>query len=107
MSFPSATLVLSNSVEKANQGVAASLVTTIINYSISLGLGFAGTVEVNVQRGGKTMADILHGYRGALYMAIGLDGLGLFLAATFVLRSYWIERKQAQVAKSRKVEGDA
>ena len=30
MSFPSATLVVSNSVDKAHQGIAASLVNTIV-----------------------------------------------------------------------------
>ncbi|KAE9984727.1 hypothetical protein EG328_008344 [Venturia inaequalis] len=54
MSFPAATLILSNAVKREHQGIAASLVNTVVNYSISLGLGFAGTVEVNVNRGGGT-----------------------------------------------------
>jgi hypothetical protein len=33
MSFPTATLMLSNAVEKKHQGIAASLVTTVVNYS--------------------------------------------------------------------------
>jgi predicted MFS family arabinose efflux permease len=68
MSFPAATLILSNAVSKEHQGVAASLVNTVVNYSISLGLGFAGTVEVNVNKAGKTPEDLLRGYRGAFYM---------------------------------------
>ncbi|EME42854.1 hypothetical protein DOTSEDRAFT_173327 [Dothistroma septosporum NZE10] len=96
MSFPSATLVISDSVKKAHQGVAASLVNTVVNYSISLGLGFAGTVEVHVNNGGQTYEDTLHGYRSALYMGIGLAGLGVFLAFIFVLKSYWDDRKTAQ-----------
>ena len=97
MSFPSATLIVSDSVDKAHQGVAASLVNTIVNYSISLGLGFAGTVEVNVAKG-----DLLRGYRGALYMGIGLDCLGIFLALAFLLKSYWPDHKQQQQAEERK-----
>ncbi|KAJ5754928.1 Drug resistance protein [Penicillium manginii] len=54
MSFPAATLMLSNSVERKHQGIAASLVTTVVNYSISLSLGFAGTVETHVNNGGTT-----------------------------------------------------
>lgn len=34
MSFPSATIVISNSVDKEHQGVAASLVNTIVSESI-------------------------------------------------------------------------
>lgn len=68
MSFPAGTLILSNAVGKEHQGVAASLVNTVVNYSISLGLGFAGTVEVHVNNGGKTPDDLLKGYRGAFYM---------------------------------------
>ncbi|KAF2725481.1 putative major facilitator superfamily transporter [Polychaeton citri CBS 116435] len=88
MSFPAGTLVVSNSVNKEHQGVAASLVNTIVNYSISIALGFAGTVEVNVNRGGHTGSETLHGYRGALYMGIGLAGLGVFLSILFLLKGY-------------------
>ncbi|MCJ1382732.1 hypothetical protein MMC17_005845 [Xylographa soralifera] len=44
-SFPAATLIFSNAVPVKYQGIGASVVLTIVNYSISLGLGFAGTVE--------------------------------------------------------------
>jgi Major Facilitator Superfamily. len=92
MSFPAATLMLSNSVEKEHQGVAASLVTTIVNYSISLSLGFAGTVETHVNNGGLTPADTLKGYRGALYFSTGLGGLGILLSLVYTLKGYWEER---------------
>ncbi|KAJ5557066.1 major facilitator superfamily-domain-containing protein [Penicillium frequentans] len=88
MSFPAATLMLSNASKKEHQGLAASLVTTVVNYSISLGLGFAGTVEVNVNNGGNTPHDVLKGYRGALYLAIGLGGLGMALSAFYTFKSY-------------------
>ncbi|KAJ5123156.1 Drug resistance protein [Penicillium atrosanguineum] len=97
MSFPAATLMLSNTVEKKHQGVAASLVTTIVNYSISLSLGFAGTVEMHVNNGGLTSADTLKGYRGALYFSTGLGGLGIVLSVIFTLRSYWEERRPRPV----------
>jgi MFS family permease len=96
MSFPAATIILSNSVSKRHQGVAASLVSTIVNYSISLGLGFAGTVEVHTNRGGKTTSDALHGLRTAYYLSIGLDSLGLLLSITFVAKGYWSKRAAAK-----------
>lgn len=48
MSFPSATILLSGKVGPENQGVAMSLVNTVVNYSISLGLGLAGTVQAHI-----------------------------------------------------------
>lgn len=45
MSFPAATLILSNAVNKEHQGIGASLVNAVVNYSIALGVGFAGTVD--------------------------------------------------------------
>ena len=93
MSFHAATLILSNAVSKEHQGVAASLVNTVVNYSISLSLGFAGTIESHVDRGGTTPADVLRGYRGAWYMAIGLTGFGLFLSVVFVIKGYWRDRR--------------
>lgn len=92
MSFPAATLMLSNSVERKHQGIAASLVTTVVNYSISLSLGFAGTVETHTNNGGTTLEDVLKGYRGALYFSTGLGGLGIFLSVIFTMKFYWEER---------------
>ncbi|KAH8895937.1 MFS general substrate transporter [Thozetella sp. PMI_491] len=88
MSFPAGTLILSNAVEKKHQGVAASLINTVVNYSISLGLGFAGTIETRVNRGGKTTADTVQGYRSALYMGIGLAGLGIAVCLCFLFKTY-------------------
>ncbi|KEF58035.1 uncharacterized protein A1O9_05958 [Exophiala aquamarina CBS 119918] len=86
MSFPAATIVLSNAVGAETQGIAASLVNTIVNYSISLGLGFAGTVEVHVNRGGRTPSDLLYGYRSAWYLGIGCSGLGLLVSLVFLMK---------------------
>lgn len=80
MSFPAATIVLSRAMPQRHQGLAASLVNTFVNYSISIGLGFAGTVDREVSNQGK---DILRGYRGAFYMAVGLSALGVALALVF------------------------
>lgn len=85
MSNPAATILLSNSVSKEHQGIAASLVVTVVNYSISIALGIAGTVETRVNKGGQ---DVLAGYRGAQYFGLGLGGLGIMLAAVFLIQSY-------------------
>jgi len=53
MSFPSGTPILSNVMPREHQSLAGPLVSTTVNYSISLGLGFAGIVESNVNNGGR------------------------------------------------------
>jgi len=55
MSFPAANIVLSDRMSDEHQGVAASLVNTVLNYSISLGLGLAGTIEVHVNNNGTEL----------------------------------------------------
>jgi hypothetical protein len=77
---------------KAHQGVAASLVNTIVNYSISLALGIAGTVEGHVNDGGR---DVLKGYRGAWYLGIGFAGMGLLTAVLYCLSDWRKSRKQS------------
>jgi hypothetical protein len=69
---------------REHQGIAASLVTTAVNYSISIGLGMAGTVEKHVNNGGL---DVLNGYRGAWYLGIGLGALGIAVSVCFILFS--------------------
>ncbi|KAF2208628.1 hypothetical protein CERZMDRAFT_114572 [Cercospora zeae-maydis SCOH1-5] len=83
MSFPAATVVVSDSVEKSKQGVAAGLANTI-------------GVEVHVNNGGRTEADILLRYRSGLYMGIGLAGLGVALAILFLVKTLYEERKSAR-----------
>ncbi|PYH47021.1 MFS transporter [Aspergillus saccharolyticus JOP 1030-1] len=106
MSFPAATVVLSDAVGKEHQGVAASLVCTIVNYSISLGLGFAGTVEVHVNHGAETFHDTLVGYRGAFYMGIGLGGLGLVTSLVYVVHAVG-RGKQRERREVKEGTGDA
>ncbi|KAJ5168091.1 uncharacterized protein N7482_003685 [Penicillium canariense] len=89
MSFPSGILILSDSMSQKDQGAAGSLVNTVVNYSISLGLGFAGTVERYVNDDGK---DVLKGYRGATYVGVGLAGLGTIIATCFMAVA-WRSRK--------------
>jgi hypothetical protein len=82
LSFPSGTIILSNSMAREDQGVAASLVNVVVNYSISLGLGIAGTITRQLTTGSSPQ-DILFGYRGAWYFAIGADILGIVIAIYF------------------------
>ncbi|KAF1851114.1 uncharacterized protein K460DRAFT_302932 [Cucurbitaria berberidis CBS 394.84] len=92
MSFPAGTLIMSNAVEKAHQGMAASLVNTVVNYSISIGVGIAGTVDIHVNNGAQTVEDELRGYRGAMYVGIGLSAMGVLTSVLFLLKMRMHER---------------
>ncbi|CAG8898509.1 unnamed protein product [Penicillium egyptiacum] len=65
----SAQIITSNTVSIKHQGVAGSLVGTLLSYGMSTGLGFAGTVEVNTFDDGR---DLLEGYHCAAYLPVGL-----------------------------------
>lgn len=72
----SAQIIASNAVPRRHQGVAGSLVGTLLSYGMSTGLGVAGTVEVHTFRGG---ADLLRGYHAAAYLAVGLSAAALVM----------------------------
>ncbi|KAL2005158.1 hypothetical protein VTN00DRAFT_3008 [Thermoascus crustaceus] len=82
LSFPTATVIMSDLVPRSHQAVAASTIAATVNYSISVGLGIAGTVEAYVAAG-----DVLRGFRGAWYSAIGLSGCGIVLAVIYKFKT--------------------
>jgi hypothetical protein len=92
MSFPAASILLSNQMPKEHQGVSASLVNTVVNYSVSLTLGIAGTLEGHINNGGQ---DLLKGYRGAWYLGIGLAASGAIIAGLFGLNNWRISKRTA------------
>lgn len=64
LNFPSATLVMSKLVPPERQGIAASLVATVVYYSQSFGLGIAGTVQTY---GYVSEPNVVSAFRGASY----------------------------------------
>lgn len=103
LSYPAANMLLSSSLPKEKQGIAASLVSTMVNYSISCGLGFAGTIdrysiELEARKRGikgnpallsdtrpATQELRLVGMRNAYWFATGLGGLGMLVAGVFII----------------------
>lgn len=77
----SAQIIASNTVPKKHQGVAGSLVGTLLSYGMSTGLGFAGTVEVNTFANGE---NLLHGYHCAAWLAVGLAAAALVIGVVFI-----------------------
>lgn len=61
---------------------------TIVNYSISIGLGMAGTIEVNVNPpdapGADEPANLLKGYRGAFYFGACVSFTAFLIVVFFV-----------------------
>ena len=74
--YTAAQIIASNSVRRNQQGIAASLIGTLNLYGNSLGLGFAGTVETEVNRG---VIDPVKGYRSALYFGAGIASVALLI----------------------------
>lgn len=104
LSYPAANILMSSALPKEKQGIAASLVSTMVNYSISCGLGFAGsidryTIEHEAKKRGlyhgepaplsdrspEIMALRLVGLRAAYWFAVALGALGMFVAFIFII----------------------
>lgn len=98
--FTAAQIIASNAVSRKEQGIAGSLIGTLLTYGISTGLGFGATVEVHTNRGGS---DPVRGYRGALYLGIGFAVTSAVLSLLFVrikkdVREGWDEGKEEQMS---------
>ncbi|KAL9627984.1 MAG: hypothetical protein Q9164_007428 [Protoblastenia rupestris] len=81
LSFASSGILISNAVLPEEQGVAGSFISTVVQYSIAIGLGVAATVETHVNKGGS---DIVLGYRGAYWLGIGFAAVAFFVVVLFI-----------------------
>ncbi|VVT50205.1 uncharacterized protein SAPINGB_P002653 [Magnusiomyces paraingens] len=93
MSFPAATVILSQNLPQEKQGVAGSVVNTVVNYSISIGLGIAATVEYYSEKNGHSEKQVI---RNAQWTGTGLGGLGVLIAAAFVFNQVIWSRKKKE-----------
>lgn len=96
LSLASAGILISNAVPPEEQGVAGSFVSTMVHYSISIGLGIAATVERHVNKGGS---DILLGYRGAYWLGIAFAAIAFFVVVLFV-RDDRFDKENVEVASN-------
>ncbi|RAL05476.1 MFS general substrate transporter [Aspergillus ibericus CBS 121593] len=78
--YVAAQIIASNSVGKREQGVASSLIGTLNLYGNSLGLGFAGTIEVQVA---KNTSEVT-GIRAGLWFGAGWGMMALLIDLIFV-----------------------
>lgn len=93
LSFPAASIILSDSLPMQYQGMAGSLVNTVVNYSMSLFLGIGGTVERHINKDGT---ELLKGYRAALYSAVAFASLGVIISGIFMLQKL-LEQREARM----------
>ena len=105
--FTAAAIIASNSVERSEQGVAASLIGTLQLYATSIGLGFAGIVEVHTNDHGMSS---VKGYRSALYLGIGMAAVALkisifWLRMPKVTRQGWQGENAGSNVQREKAEG--
>lgn len=88
--YLAAQVIASSSVSTKHLGVASSLVGTLNLYGISLGLGFAGTIEVAQGKnswpaGSEDSPEaVMAGFKAALYFSAALAAVGLLLDMAFV-----------------------
>ena len=80
--FTAASIIASNAVRRSQQGVAASFVGVLLLYGNSIGLGFAGTIEMQIDQERHATVE---GYRAALWFGTGIALLALVLGMSDVL----------------------
>lgn len=92
LSFPAASIVLSDNLPKANQGMAGSLISTMMNYAMSLFLGVAGVVQTQVSKNIENrhpeyseQKKTQMSYRGAMYFAVGSAGLAIVISSSYAI----------------------
>lgn len=93
LSFASAGILISNAVLPEEQGVAGSFISTVVQYSIALGLGIAATVEGHVNDGG---GEVILGYRSAWWLGIGFAAVAFLIVVIFVRDHRFDEEEDAR-----------
>ena len=100
MSFPAGVILLSAALPRTQQGIAGSLVSTFVNYSISIGLGFAGLVEYYTTKDKpKSFETTVLGFRNAYRMGMGLAGFGVVVAAVYMFKQFQLRKKDKEARK--------
>lgn len=117
LSYPAANMLMSAALPKEKQGIAASLVSTLVNYSISCGLGIAGTIDRYVtgvvghkkgisrppplsQKGAKLSEVRLMGFRASLWSAVAFSAVGVLVASIFIVVTERRKRVKGRVELS-------
>ncbi|CEP61320.1 MFS transporter LALA0_S03e00232g [Lachancea lanzarotensis] len=98
LSFPASSIIVSDELPSQYQGMAGSLVNTMVSYSMSLCLGIGGTAEHYINKDGTKL---LEGYRAALYVGIGLASIAVLISATYLIEELWSKRRDLYAENSK------
>ncbi|EXJ91360.1 hypothetical protein A1O1_04472 [Capronia coronata CBS 617.96] len=79
--YTAAQIIASNSVGRQHQGTAGSLISVLNLYGVSLGLGFAGTIEVQTNDHGRNK---VLGFRAALYFGVAIAAVAVLVDVFFI-----------------------
>lgn len=80
--------------------MAGSFIATVVQHSIAVGLGIAGSLESHVNDGGS---NVVLGYRGAYRLAICFEWTAFFVVGFFI-RDQRFDLKQDAVEKCESTE---
>lgn len=83
LSFPSASIILSDFLPKENQGMGGSLVNTVVNYSVSLFLAISSTADAQFNK--NSGGNVLTGYRAGIWFGVGCVGVAVLMAGVLIL----------------------
>lgn len=86
LSFAAGSIILSDYLPKRHQGMAGSLISTVVNYSVSLFLSLGSNIEIGTFD--KAIDNRLESYRNAIYFGIGISGLGVLIAFAFIVLQF-------------------
>lgn len=89
-SFPASTILMSDTLPSNLQGLAGSLVSTAVNYGISLWLGIGANVYYQLEDSGLTR---LQSWRGEMYFSVGSSGLCVIISLALLVQFYLERRK--------------
>nr|UJH94636.1 ST.26 [Starmerella bombicola] len=96
-SFPAGSIILSDELPPKLQGMAGSLLTTMVMYGMSMFLGIAGTVEAEVLK--RKPGDTLAASRACMEFAVGLSSAAVVVSIIVALMTLHKVRKVSQFEK--------
>lgn len=97
LSFPSSSIILSDFLPKENQGMAGSLVNTIVNYSVALFLAISSTVdaEFKLNNGGKSLT----GYRAGIWFGVVCVGVAVLIAVVLIFVEHGKHNEKEEISE--------
>lgn len=101
ISFPAASILMSNFLPQEHQGMGGSLINTTVNYSNAFFLALSLTVEHQIY---TQTGSLLKSYRAAMYFGIGVAFLGILSAILFIISEHVGEQTHIKMESDSSIE---